>query len=462
MKRFRLTLAILVALGAVQAQGASADPTPLYWGAVMSGEVYGQGDSAPKNMAAWDLFEEHAGKEVTLVHQSQPWGVFDSSALDATLSRGAIPIVTMGLSGGTTLADVVAGNQDALIRAWAKKAKAWGYPFLLVPWWEMNGFWYVWGRDSNFVAAWRHFHDLVVSEGATNVTWAWVPNEIWSDPESDPAPYYPGDAYVDWVGLDSYNFGTNPLQPNFWETPDEVVTPTLDVLEEIAPGKPVCICETASTEVGGDKAAWIADMFDNYLPNHPQVKAFVWFNWNAPQFNGPHEGERWDWPIESSSAAQTAFRDSIAADIYLSSLPPLTRLAKVPMPEFPPPPQTPGPQTPGSEQGTCPGGRVVPNLTVGTAGADVLIGTGRDDQIKAGRGNDRIDSLAGADCISGDRGNDKIESGGGRDSIFGGRGNDLIRAASGGRDLVDCGRGRDRAVVGRSDRVRHCEMVRTV
>ena len=52
----------------------------------------------------------------------------------------------------------------------------------------MNGEWYSWGRDPNFVAAWRHFHDIVVAGGATNVTWTWIVNSLWDDPLSDPTP----------------------------------------------------------------------------------------------------------------------------------------------------------------------------------------------------------------------------------------------------------------------------------
>jgi Ca2+-binding RTX toxin-like protein len=203
-------------------------------------------------------------------------------------------------------------------------------------------------------------------------------------------------------------------------------------------------------------------MLDNYLPDHPQIKAFVWFNWNAPQFDGPHQGERWDWPIESSASAEAAFRSSIGADRYLSTLPPLTPLAKVPPPQFPPPPQTPtSAPAAAPEVEACPDGRPVAHVTVGTADADLLIGTEGDDRIGGARGNDRIRGLAGADCLFGDPGRDTIQGGPGKDSIYGRSGKDLIKTSSGGRDLVDCGKGQDRAVVSRNDRVKRCEKVRT-
>jgi beta-mannanase len=316
---------VLIA-AAFASQSATASAAPMYFGATIDGDVYGQASDPPWNTSVWNTFEQHAGKKTAILNMGQAWGQFDTSAFQAVRNHGAVPLVTTWLD-GTSLADIVAGNQDAVIRAWAQKAKAWGYPFLFRPWWEMNGNWYPWGRSPDFVAAWRRFHDIVVQEGATNVTWAWITNSIWNDPASDPAPYYPGSAYVDWVGMDTYNWGANPIQAGGWTTPDQTITPTLNRLKQIAPGKPVCICEDASTEIGGNKANWIRDMLGTYLPTHPDIKAFLWFNWNVPQ-----NGGRWDWQIESSKTAQQAFRKGIASSTYRSTLPTLTPLAKLPLP----------------------------------------------------------------------------------------------------------------------------------
>jgi hypothetical protein len=108
-----------------------------------------------------------------------------------------------------------------------------------------------------------------------------------------------------------------------------VVDPTLDRLKQIAPGKPVCICEIASTEIGGNKSAWIRSLLTNYLPHHPQIKALLWFNWNYVQ---PGSSGRWDWAIESSSPASLAFRRSIQSSFFRTTLPTIMPLAKVPMP----------------------------------------------------------------------------------------------------------------------------------
>jgi hypothetical protein len=326
----------LVALGLLLA-GAGSARASVYWGATVSGETYGQSGNVPVQ-AAWDLFERHAGKETAILNVGQGWCNFDSSQMNAAWSRGTIPMVPMGLGSGVSLADVAAGNQDSVIRNWAKAAKAWGHPFFFAPWWEMNGTWYAWGRSPDFIAAWRHFHDLVVAEGATNVTWTWVPNSVWSDPGSDPTPYYPGDAYVDWTGLDTYNWGTNPVQPDRWINPDQTVTPTLNLIQAAAPAKPFLVLENASSEDGGNKTDWIREMLTTYLPHHPQIDAYLWFNWNFPKGSA-----RADWQIESSAPAQQAFRQGIQSALYRATPPALPSLTKVP-----PPPAPSGGDGPGS------------------------------------------------------------------------------------------------------------------
>jgi hypothetical protein len=299
----------------------------MYFGAAISAETYGQTGSAPMNLEAWDRFERNAGAKVAILNQNQAWVTFDKPEFEATHARGAIPLVTMGLGAGVTLADIVAGKQDAAIRKWAQEAKAWGHPFLFAPWWEMNGAWYTWGRSPEFIPAWRHFHDVVAGQGASNVTWTWVVNSIWFDPASDPTPYYPGDAYVDWTGLDSYNWGLNPAQPDKWINPEQTITPTLKLIREAAPTKPLAIVETASSEFGGNKTDWIREMLTTYLPHHPEIGAFLWFNWNFKK------GEnRADWPIESSAPAQQEFRSAVQSSLFVAGPLSLPALTKVPPP----------------------------------------------------------------------------------------------------------------------------------
>ena len=76
---------------------------------------------------------------------------------------------------------MIAGRYDEYIREFAEEARAWGHPFFLRFNWEMNGDWFPWSEGVNgnpsgeYVAAWRHVHDIFAAVGATNVTWVWCP-----------------------------------------------------------------------------------------------------------------------------------------------------------------------------------------------------------------------------------------------------------------------------------------------
>src|SRR5215212_2908159 len=169
----------LCALAPILLAWAPAASGSMYFGALISGESYGQTGNAPRNTDAWNRFERHAGRKVAILNQGQRWASWDRFEAEATHARGAIPLITMGLADGATIESVAKGEEDAEIKKWAQEAKAFGYPFLFAPWWEMNGGWFAWGREPMFKQAWQHFHDVVAGQGATNVTWTWIVNSIW-------------------------------------------------------------------------------------------------------------------------------------------------------------------------------------------------------------------------------------------------------------------------------------------
>ena len=236
------------------------------------------------------------------------------AALDSVAARGAETLLTWEpweAGAGTdqpgfSNASVIAGDHDAYLRQWGSELAAWGDPVYLRYAHEMNGDWYPWaeGVDGNgagsYAAAWRHVHDVVAAQGAANVRWVWTPNVPYTG-STDLAGLYPGDAYVDVVGLDGYNWGTG-VTGHSWVQPADLFGPGLERLRGIAPGKPIIVAETASSEVGGSKARWDQDLVA-YLQAQPDVQAFVWFDMDKEA----------DWRIGSSASSATALRDALAA-----------------------------------------------------------------------------------------------------------------------------------------------------
>jgi Ca2+-binding RTX toxin-like protein len=114
-----------------------------------------------------------------------------------------------------------------------------------------------------------------------------------------------------------------------------------------------------------------------------------------------------------------------------------------------PPVPVPAPtvaRAPHTRSGSAHGDRLT-----GTTAGDLLYGLGGNDVLLGGQGND---------ILYGGPGNDLLNGGAGRDRLYGGPGSDVLQARDGQRDVVDCGPGRDTAIVDRLDRVSGCEIVR--
>jgi beta-mannanase len=176
---------------------------------------------------------------------------------------------------------------------------------------EFNGNWYPWSTSANnkspkdYIAAYRHIHSRFTRAGAFNVRWVWcinaetVPNTSWNDP----LRAYPGDAYVDMISIDGYNFGTT-LPSSRWQSFAEVFAVPYAKIVRRFPNKPLMINETACATVGGptgterDKAQWIRDMDTALRRTFPRISAVVWFETEKEA----------DWRMVSSPATREASR----------------------------------------------------------------------------------------------------------------------------------------------------------
>ncbi|CAN5646249.1 hypothetical protein BH23PAT1_BH23PAT1_0140 [soil metagenome] len=244
---------------------------------------------------------------------------FPTDNLNEVVSRGAMPIVTWvpkDPSKGVnqpeySLSTIVAGKHDAYIRRWAKGAASWDQPFYMRPMHEMNGTWSPWAVGVNgnsptdYIRAWRRIYNIFESEGASNVRWVWSPNaggRKFTD-------LYPGDAYVDWVALDGYNFGNSKSHTD-WRSMREVFGSHYRTLAGMT-RKPMMIAETSSAESGGSKADWIRNSLFKTIPNKfPRVKAVTWFN----------KDKETDWRVNSSSKALDAYRKVATSGLYKNRL----------------------------------------------------------------------------------------------------------------------------------------------
>jgi len=152
---------------------------------------------------------------------------------------------------------------------------------------EMNGDWIPWGVERNktspedFIRMWHRVHDHIMGGEVDHhhVQWVWAPNIVSG--ESYPAEsFYPGDEYVDWIGIHGYNWGDSQSWSE-WRTPKRTYRPTIERVRDIA-DKPLALTEFGSSSRFDDafhpekKADWIEASFQLIREN--DIRMACWFN----------------------------------------------------------------------------------------------------------------------------------------------------------------------------------------
>jgi endoglucanase len=299
-----------------------------------SGAFLGDSASTPENIAgAIRDFGRLTGKRPALIKTFHDLSCDFSAAgwcgrvLREVGSTGATPYVALDprWAGGPragVLEAIAAGRADAELARVARQIAALDGVVLVEPAWEMNGDWnYAWQGASNgadraaparFRDAWRRMVEIFRREGATRVRWVWNPNVGNPITKSATSPahwnwyahYYPGDAYVDYVG--AHGFNAPRVWGGPWRSPEALFDgPAADhMLSDLVtrfPGKPILIGELATDEGSGDaKARWIRDAYASLRAN-PRVVGAVWF----------HMRKETDWRVDSTPAALAAYRAAV-------------------------------------------------------------------------------------------------------------------------------------------------------
>ncbi len=175
------------------------------------------------------------------------------------------------------------------------------------------------GDAADFIDAWRAMVDVIRAQGADNVEFAWIMT-AWSfevsDSDARHASYwYPGDAYVDLIGSDAYNWGKcRESATDSWRTLEDTIEPQRQFgLEH--PGKSLFLAEVASTERPSDwgdaKADWVDEaqaLFQE--PGWEQFVATSFFDVTDDSYPYCH------WPVDSSPEALAALVDLAADPFY--------------------------------------------------------------------------------------------------------------------------------------------------
>jgi hypothetical protein len=227
--------------------------------------------------------EAGIGRTLALDRTYVPWtftGWANRIAPDKAVGR--MPELAWSAAPTTTAAAIAAGTQDGIILAAARAMRDSGTQIMLVPWYEFDqprGHKRFIGGPKRVVAAWRHMVGLFRAVGATNVRFVWTPMAYDFGPHANVAAagFYPGNAYVHWIGADAYNFPGAPFR-----TQAELLDPALAFAHEH--GKPFIVGETASLSANAETPAWI-EAYGAWAALHPQVKAITYFDSISPKGN---------------------------------------------------------------------------------------------------------------------------------------------------------------------------------
>jgi hypothetical protein len=327
MARHRSATIVSLCLFLLASAGASAS----------AGSSSGQSDPARRialgvatpdgrSLQELDRFSASIGRRPAIWVIWSQWGLPSSQRFPSDIANGLAarnvtpmiwwePIDPRHRSDGTYARhrNITAGKHDDYIRQYARDARAFGRTVLLRFAHEANGKYFPWSvtrfdnSPSTFIAAWRHVRTIFRQENATNVKFVWSVAKQRCEGGCNPyTAVYPGDAYVDIVGLSAHNWGTMKK----WVSMYESTRRAAGLLRQIT-RRPLIVAESGSSPLGGDKAAWIREGYREVYRKLPAIRAIVYLNADLRDVGHP------DWRIGNPTRALRAYA-AVAASAEFS------------------------------------------------------------------------------------------------------------------------------------------------
>lgn len=290
------------------------------WG-VFTEDIYGKGiqETVPQ------LEEDIGYRFPVILAYLQHKREFPTEFMQENYENGKIVELTYQITGDnnqnlfgyTPNLDIYRGIKDEEIREFARDAKAFGHPFLFRLNNEMNSDWTSYSGIINmsdpdiYVENWRRFYRIFQEEGVCNAIWVFNPNDHSYPPcnWNHFLAYYPGDDYVQMIGLTGYNTGTYYLEETgeIWREFETIYDDLQASYQPFFNEFPWMITEFGTSSVGGDKVAWMNNMFA-CLDKYPNIKIAVWFNFAdydmRPERNGAVARPYW---LDETEDTRNAF-----------------------------------------------------------------------------------------------------------------------------------------------------------
>lgn len=211
-------------------------------------------------------------------------------------------------------------QDDAYLQGWAQACAYYREPIFLRFASEMNGDWEAWSGDPDrYIAKWRLVCN-VMRRVAPNVIMVWCP---FATPKSTIPLYYPGDEYVDWVGLNVYSVVVH--EGNINKRAVENAVQHLEFIYNLySSRKPIAVCEYAATHfcqaTNGETVDFavreMRRMYEAIQLRFPRVRMINWFSVDTVEEGLAHN----DYSLTTNATVLATYRSLVSSGYFLSKV----------------------------------------------------------------------------------------------------------------------------------------------
>lgn len=258
---------------------------------------------------------------------------FPEALLDSIYQNNSIPLIAWEPWLNTFKGDypdnkhvydlISSGFFDNYISRFATKLKNLNRPVFLRFAHEFDNPFYPWyfkgyGGPEKFKNAWKHAYELFKNAGAENVIWVWNP---WKPQNVE--QYYPGEEYVDWIGVNILNYGQYN-QDQQWHEFEVLYRPFHEKIKSL-PLTPVIITEFGTLNENSKQPAWIRNAFNSIEKDFSEIKSVIYFNSKVDD-NWPvglKQRGNLDWTISENTQIENSFDDQEVPGYIFRPLPDL-------------------------------------------------------------------------------------------------------------------------------------------
>jgi hypothetical protein len=315
-----LTAGVMVALLAAQNAAVADGPIPIVWGASVQAN---KGETLP---AAKARYETAVGRTLGATRDFLLWdSAFPTAYENDMKAQGTIVMLSVAtktkagaLISWAAMATAQPGDAVyTVMQSWADRVRDFGVPMYLTLQHEPEAANKANGTQADYIAAWQAWVTLLRAEGATNVKNIWITTAFaYTVKTTDRrfAPnWYPGDAYVDAIGVDAYNwFSCRASIPNTpWHSLQQLIEP-MRQFTLLHPAAEPWVTEFASIEDPADPARrpqWIADAQALFqTPDFAPFRGVLYYE----------QKRTCDWRLANNTPDSLAAMATMGADPYFA------------------------------------------------------------------------------------------------------------------------------------------------